>query len=94
MAEPVLVLRDVTVRRGASALLTGVDWTVRDGESWAVLGSNGAGKTTLLQVAATTLSPTSGEVEVLGERLSPQSEVDLYELRPRIALARCSSPGR
>ena len=71
MAQPVLVLRDVTVRRGTSTLLTGVDWTVRDGESWAVLGSNGAGKTTLLQVAATTLRPTSGEVEVLGERLGP-----------------------
>jgi iron complex transport system ATP-binding protein len=87
MAQPVLVLRDVTVRRGASTLLTGVDWTVRDGERWAVLGSNGAGKTTLLQVASTMLSPTSGEVEVLGERLGPQSDVDVYELRPRIGLA-------
>jgi iron complex transport system ATP-binding protein len=87
MAEPVLILRDVTVRRGTSTLLTGVDWTVRDGESWAVLGSNGAGKTTLLQVAATMLQPTSGEVEVLGERLGPGSEVDVYELRPRIGLA-------
>jgi iron complex transport system ATP-binding protein len=100
MAEPVLVLRDVTVRRGTATLLDGVDWTVRDGECWAVLGSNGAGKTTLLQVAATTLSPTSGEVAVLGERLGPgprgadnpdragsADSVDVYELRPRIGFA-------
>jgi iron complex transport system ATP-binding protein len=90
MAQPVLVLRDVSVRRGTATLLDGVDWTVHDGESWAVLGSNGAGKTTLLQVAATTLTPTSGDVEVLGSRLGPQSDVDVYELRPRIGLASSS----
>jgi iron complex transport system ATP-binding protein len=87
MGQPVLVLRDVTVRHGTSTLLSGVDWIVREGESWAVLGSNGAGKTTLLQVAATMLRPTSGDVEVLGESLGPGSDVDVYELRPRIGLA-------
>jgi iron complex transport system ATP-binding protein len=89
MAEPVLVLRDVTIRRGTRALLDGVDWTVRDGERWAVLGSNGAGKTTLLQVAASMLAPTSGSVEILGERLDATTGVtpDVYELRPRIGFA-------
>jgi iron complex transport system ATP-binding protein len=33
-------------------LLDRVDWTVRDGERWVVLGSNGAGKTTLLHTLA------------------------------------------
>jgi iron complex transport system ATP-binding protein len=86
MSAPVLALRGVSVRRGATTLLDGVDWTVRDGERWAVLGSNGAGKTTLLQVAATTLIPHDGSVEVLGERLA---DVDVYELRPRIGFASC-----
>ncbi len=92
MAEPVLVLRDVTVRRGTATLIDGVNWTVRDGERWAVLGSNGAGKTTLLQVAATTLTPTSGTVEVLGEPVGPGlggGAADVYELRPRIGFASC-----
>jgi iron complex transport system ATP-binding protein len=87
MAEPVLELTDVHVRRGAATLLSGVDWTVRDGERWAVLGSNGAGKTTLLQVAATTLTPTSGAVSVLGEELGVDADFDVYELRPRIGFA-------
>jgi iron complex transport system ATP-binding protein len=90
MSESVLALADVTVRRGAATLLDSVNWTVRDGERWAVLGSNGAGKTTLLQVAATTLTPTAGSVTVLGETVSGgafPSEVDVYELRPRIGLA-------
>ncbi len=84
MAEPVLALRGVTVRRGTATLLADVDWTVYDGERWAVLGSNGAGKTTLLAVASTTVAPTHGTVSVLGEEVA---EVDVYELRPRIGFA-------
>lgn len=89
MSESVLALADVSVRRGAATLLDGVNWTVRDGERWAVLGSNGAGKTNLLQVAATTLTPTSGSVRVLGEELDATNSaaVDVYELRPRIGFA-------
>jgi iron complex transport system ATP-binding protein len=89
MAQPVLVLRDVTVRRGTATLLDTVSWTVNDGERWAVLGSNGAGKTTLLQVAASMLAPTSGSIEILGEPLDPATGLvaDVYELRPRIGFA-------
>ena len=43
-------LRNITVRYGNKAILTGVDWTVRAGESWALLGPNGAGKSTLLSL--------------------------------------------
>src|SRR6516225_2562202 len=64
-------------------LLRGVDWTAHENERWILIGPNGAGKTTLLQVAATTLFPSQGTVEVLGERLG---EVDLFDLRPRIGL--------
>ena len=31
-------LRDVTLRYGRSTILEGIDWTVRAGESWALLG--------------------------------------------------------
>jgi iron complex transport system ATP-binding protein len=80
----VLGLSGVTVVRGGAVLLDRVDWSVDDGERWAVLGPNGAGKTTLLQVAATLIHPTRGTVDVLGERLGA---VDVFELRPRIGLA-------
>jgi ABC-type protease/lipase transport system fused ATPase/permease subunit len=40
---------------GARPVLRAVDWTVRDGESWAVVGSGAGGKTTLLEVSPTTL---------------------------------------
>jgi iron complex transport system ATP-binding protein len=79
----VLEFRDVTVRRGQSLLLDGVDWSVEEDERWVVLGPNGAGKTTLLQLASAQMHPTSGTVDVLGARMG---KVDVFELRPRIGL--------
>ena len=80
----VLDLKGVTVRRGTSTILDGVDWQVNEGERWIVLGPNGAGKTTLLQIVAARMHPTSGTADVLGERLG---RVDVFELRPRIGLS-------
>ena len=83
-APPVLQMTGVAVVRGGSTLLADVDWTVRDGERWAVLGPNGAGKTTLMQVAAAALFPTRGTVHLLGERFGA---TDLGELRTRVGLS-------
>ncbi len=80
---PAVVLRGVTVRRDGVPVLAGVDWQVGRGDRWVVLGPNGSGKTTMLGVAGARLWPTSGVVEVLGERLG---HVDVRTLRPRVAL--------
>jgi iron complex transport system ATP-binding protein len=77
-------LRDVTVRRAGRTILGPLDWTVRDGERWVVLGPNGSGKTTLLSVASMNLWPTTGTVEVLGERYG---RTDARELRRRVGFA-------
>jgi iron complex transport system ATP-binding protein len=79
----VLEFADVTVRRGQTTLLDGIDWTVEEDERWVVLGPNGAGKTTLLQVAAAHIHPTTGVVGILEEVLGT---VDVFDLRPRIGL--------
>jgi iron complex transport system ATP-binding protein len=81
--DAVVQFVDVTVRRGAKALIQSINWTVEEDERWAVLGPNGAGKSTLLNVAATHLHPTGGQAYVFGERLG---RVDVFELRPRIGL--------
>jgi iron complex transport system ATP-binding protein len=83
LADTVVRMDSVAVRRGATTLLHDIDWTVELDERWVVLGSNGAGKTTLLRLAAAELHPTSGAVHVLGERLG---RVNLFELRTRIGL--------
>lgn len=43
-------LRNVTVHYGTATILKNINWTVRAGESWALLGPNGSGKTTLLSL--------------------------------------------
>ncbi|MEU6476438.1 ATP-binding cassette domain-containing protein [Streptomyces sp. NPDC047017] len=79
----VVALSGVSVRRFTTdqVILDGVDWTVRPGEHWALLGANGAGKTTLLRLLGALMHPTTGTVEVLGARLG---RVDVRELRARI----------
>lgn len=65
-------------------VLDDIDWMVRPGERWVILGANGAGKTSLLRVAALYQHPSSGAVEVLGERLG---RTDVRVLRERIAFS-------
>ncbi|MGI9436280.1 MAG: ATP-binding cassette domain-containing protein, partial [Geminicoccaceae bacterium] len=43
------------------------------GERIALIGPSGGGKTTLLRLLNGTLLPTSGLIEILGERLTGQS---------------------
>lgn len=83
MTAEVLRLDSVSVVRNGSTLLDDLSWTVHDGDRWIVLGPNGAGKTTAMRMAAAQLFPTSGTVDVLGERLGA---VDVFELRPRIGV--------
>jgi iron complex transport system ATP-binding protein len=86
----VVRLRDVSVRRGQSWLLSGVDLTVSEGERWAVMGPNGAGKTTLMLVVSGRMFPTAGDVDLLGETLGA---VDMAELKPRIGWASSAMVG-
>lgn len=83
MADTIVCLEAVTVRRDGAALLSEVNWTVSAGQRWVVLGPNGAGKTTLLVVAAGRLFPTSGAVDLFGSRLGT---VDMRDLRYRVGL--------
>lgn len=61
-AEPLLELRGVTVRFGRTLALDKVGFSVRPGDTVAVLGPDGAGKTTLLRVMAGLLPVASGTV--------------------------------
>ena len=46
----VIRMRGVTIRYGERVVLDSLDWTVRQGEHWALTGANGSGKTTLLSL--------------------------------------------
>lgn len=77
----ILALKNVELRREGKTILHGLDWRVRPGEQWVVLGLNGSGKTTMLNVVTGYLWPSAGEVWVLGRKYGT---VDLREHRKRI----------
>ncbi|CRH85858.1 Hemin import ATP-binding protein HmuV [Chlamydia trachomatis] len=46
----ILSMQDLSYRRQGKTILEDINWQVRKGETWAVLGLNGAGKSTLLRI--------------------------------------------
>ena len=75
---------DISLDIDGARILDRVTWAIHSGEHWVVLGPNGAGKTTLLRIAALYLHPTSGTVDVLGQRLG---KCDVRTLRERISFS-------
>ena len=76
-------LEGATVRHGRRRVLQGVDWTVRRGESWALLGPNGSGKSTLLSlIAGDHPQAYANTVRVFGRQRG--SGEDIWRLKRRI----------
>lgn len=49
-AGEVVSFHDVSIRYGERTILKDVNWTIREGECWALSGQNGSGKSTLLSL--------------------------------------------
>ncbi|HEY7303392.1 MAG TPA: ATP-binding cassette domain-containing protein [Bryobacteraceae bacterium] len=58
---------------GAFTAVKNVSVEIRHGEVYGLLGANGAGKTTTIKMLCGLLAPTSGEMELAGERGSLRS---------------------
>lgn len=81
MPGPLVMLDDVSVRFGPTAVLSGVGLRVDPGTVVGVGGRNGVGKTTLLGVIATLVPITTGHGQVLGAELGTAG---VRDIRPRI----------
>jgi ABC-2 type transport system ATP-binding protein len=65
----VITTRGLVKRFGRVHAVDGIDLDVRTGDIYGFLGANGSGKTTTVRILLGLVLPTSGEVELLGERM-------------------------
>jgi ABC-type multidrug transport system ATPase subunit len=65
----VITTRALTKRYGAVTAVQSVDLEVREGDRYGLLGPNGSGKTTLVRMLLGLVYATSGEIEVMGQRI-------------------------
>jgi len=78
--DDAIVVRGLTRRFGALVAVDHVDLQVPRRAVYGFLGPNGSGKSTTIRMLCGLLTPSEGEIEVLGLRIPAQAE----ELRTRI----------
>lgn len=66
--DSVISAKDIHKSFGSLEVLKGVDIEIKRGEVVAIMGASGAGKSTLLQILGTLMTPSSGTVEIDGQR--------------------------
>jgi phospholipid/cholesterol/gamma-HCH transport system ATP-binding protein len=77
-------IKHVSKRFGAQVVLDGVDLTVQDGETLALLGPSGTGKSVLLKSIIGLIRPDRGEVIVDGQHVAKLKRDALSKLRATI----------
>ncbi len=62
-------------------VLKGVDWEIPNSDIQLLMGPSGSGKTTLLSILAGLLTPTAGNVYLLGQEITTMSRAKLAQFR-------------
>ncbi len=76
-------MKNVNVAYNGTPILQAVDWTIREGERWALLGANGAGKTTLLSlILADNPQAYANPITLFGKRRG--SGESIWEIKQHI----------
>ena len=85
MSTPVISLKDVSLSLDGNAgrvdILHHINLNVLPGETLGLVGPSGSGKSSLLMLMGGLERASSGQVQVLGQDLSPMSEDQLARFR-------------
>ena len=82
-SDVILEVRDLVQVFNGRAVLNGLNFQVRRGETFIIMGGSGCGKNTLLRILIGAQKPTSGSVHLFGQditRLDPEA-LDKVRLR-------------
>lgn len=83
---PVIAVRDLETKFGASIIHQHLDFAVQAGEIMAIVGSSGSGKTTLLRALILLLSPSAGSIQLFGQEVLGISASAAFQLRRRFGM--------
>jgi len=81
--RPVVEMHNVTISYNGRTILGPVDWTIRQGECWALSGRNGSGKSTLLSlISADNPQGYACDISLFGRRRG--SGESIWDIKKRI----------
>lgn len=81
-----LEIKNLYKNYGEKQVLNNITLTVPQGKIIGLLGKNGTGKTTLIKLINGLLTPTEGEIIFEGEKIGPQSKLNIAYLPERTYL--------
>jgi phospholipid/cholesterol/gamma-HCH transport system ATP-binding protein len=84
--RPLFEVRGLVKSYGPKTILRGLDFDIRRGECFVILGGSGTGKSVTLRQLNGLERPDEGTVRFDGQDLTELSEEELYPVRKRVAM--------
>lgn len=81
MIELKQITKSFQIGKETIDVLKGIDLTIKQGESVAIMGPSGSGKSTLMNIIGCLNKPTNGEYELAGENVSRYMDAELAKVR-------------
>ena len=81
-----ILFEDVAIAFEGQAVLNGVSFQLKRGETKVLLGVAGSGKSTILKLCLGLIKPDRGSIYVLGHDVTTMSEEELFDLRSKVGI--------
>jgi len=83
--KTILEMKNAGVRYGSIQVLKALNWRMKEGENWAVIGANGAGKSTFLRlITGDNLQAYANEIYIFGHRRGTGESI--WDIKKRVGI--------
>lgn len=84
--QKVIKVIDVSISFNGREVLSGINFFVKEGEIFAIIGGSGSGKSTLLRIMTGLLRPTKGKILIYGRDLVSATESEYRSIISRFGI--------
>jgi phospholipid/cholesterol/gamma-HCH transport system ATP-binding protein len=81
-----IIFQDVSIGFDDLAVLDGISFELKRGETKVLLGIAGSGKSTILKLCLGLIKPDSGHIYVMGHDITTMSEQAMFDLRSHLGI--------